>query len=99
MKRNYTCFYKCASEKECPGGAKSSRCLRSFDPVANGQSCAEAHDVSEHLRKHPPLWARASWDPLVVAAAERKEKEDNLKRDKTELRAGGKAILQLADDR
>ena len=87
MKHNYTCFYKCDREKECPGGVRSSRCLRTFDPIAKGLMCAEPHEVPDHLLKNPPLWARASWDPLVIAAKENQVGEDTLQKERAERAA------------
>mmetsp|Transcript_32254 Transcript_32254/g.39042 ORF Transcript_32254/g.39042 Transcript_32254/m.39042 type:complete len:223 (+) Transcript_32254:808-1476(+) len=67
-KREYTCFYKCpGGEKECPGGPKASRCLRDFNPSKLGLECAKPEDVPQKWRDNPPIWARAAWDPKVLA--------------------------------
>ncbi|KAK3238464.1 hypothetical protein CYMTET_51526 [Cymbomonas tetramitiformis] len=75
MKGNYTCFYKCPNTKMCPGGPKSSRCYKSFDPHEQGLECTAPGDVPQELSINPPLWARASWDPLVLKEVDRAANE------------------------
>ena len=61
LKHNYTCYYRCPRQSQCPGGPSSSRCPNSLLNYFADKPCASAEDVPQRWSKPGSLKSHPRW--------------------------------------